>query len=177
MRYLLTLLLLTTAVGPAWAGDAEDELREQIEQLVARNAWSGADRAYEILSERGVRMGYREHWLGGQAAGALGDAAAALDRFELAKKIDDTQEIQDQIQQIHETYGSAKLKVPGNWSGGVPLRTRDAIIDPTQRLVIERAKTILGETGKFNGLLPQGRYMLGETAFEVTGDKTAKAKL
>ena len=130
-----------------------------------------------ILKEQGIRLSARDHLLGGLAAQALGDVDSALNRFELAQKQQDDEEIQQHIQQIQEAYGLAKLKIPKAWSGGIPLRADNPIVDPTQRLVIENAKKRLSADGKFSGLLPRGRYLLGETEFEVTGDTTAKGKL
>ncbi|NCG17788.1 MAG: hypothetical protein GWP91_02080 [Rhodobacterales bacterium] len=181
MRFIVTLLVLAMSTAPALADDTEnvdvEDVRRQIEQRVARNAWSGADRAYLILKDQGVRLSARDHLLGGLAAQALGDIDSALTRFELTQKQQDDEEIQDRIQKILQAYGQAKLKVPRDWSGGIPLRALSPIVDPTRRLVIDNAKRKLTTDGRFSGLLPRGRYQLGEVAFEVTGDKLAKGKL
>jgi hypothetical protein len=174
---LLVLALSLLLSGPALATEDADEMRNHIEELVARNAWSGADRAYETLVDSGIRLTGYEHFLAGRAALALGKINRAVERFEQAQKSDQKDAATEMLAQINGQYGTAKLKLPASHKGGVPLRARDPQIDPVFRLVVEQAKKTLEADGSYSGLMPLGRYKLGQTAFEVTGDKPVKAKL
>ena len=69
------------------------------------------------------------------------------------------------------------LKLPGSHEGAVPLRPRMPFVDPVQRLCLDGAKKSLGETGRYQGLLPIGGYRFGEGEFEVLPAEHTKAKL
>lgn len=171
------MLVLTLLSAPAHAGESADQIRDRIEQSVARNAWADADRAYTALLGTGARATYRDHLLAGQAARALGDVNAALARFERARRVDDTAEVVQQIERIQERYGQVKLKVPGKHSGGVALNPRAPVIDAELRSVIEHARRTLTQTGRYKGLLPVGGYRLGQTDLEVSNHATTRATL
>ena len=174
---LSTLLVLALFSAPAHAGESADQIRDRIEQSVARNACADADRAYLALLGTGARATYRDHLLAGQAARALGDVNAALARFERARRAEDTSEISEQIERIQDRYGQVKLKVPGKHSGGVALSPRSPVIDAELRAVIEHARRTLAQDGRYKGLLPVGGYRLGRTDLEVSNQVTTRATL
>lgn len=171
---ILSTLLAVLFAGPSHAQEDEPDPRQQIEELVARNAWSAADRVYIALLDQGLRLDDADHFRGARAAMALGRINDAVARLEQARKHPESQPLLDQIA---TGYGAVKLSVPGSHSGGVPFRSTDAMIDPLHRTVVQAAKEALESDGSYKGLLPLGNYKIGDTAFEVVIDGTAKAKL
>jgi len=162
------------STGTAVAQESSEDLRKEIEVLVARNAWSGADRAYTTLIEDKVKLDPTDHFRGARAAMALGNINDTVERLERA---DGHEEARTLLAEILAAYGEVKLAVPGSHSGGVPLRPAGPMVDATHRAVLEAAKDALQETGKYKGLLPVGTYKLGATPFDVIVGSTTKAKL
>lgn len=174
-RFYPPFLIALIALGTPSLASAQDrqEWHDQLIQRVARNSWDGADAAYVGLLETAGTATPDEHLLGAKASLALGNINDAAARLEGA---DDTDaEVIKELTRLRERYAAAKLKASGG-RNAASLVARDNPIDSAERRTVELAGKALQSEGKYRGLLPIGRYRLGETEFEVVAGQTAKAK-
>lgn len=173
-RHLLALaLLLSSAPALAQSSAAEAEhvrLTEEMKRLTGRNAWRGVDESYrrlEALEEQGVKLTYRDHYMGAVAARELGDVNAVYIRVKRAQSVEDTEEIRSWVADLDANFGEVHLKADGKYSGDRSLNVAEMPFDPGQRRVIEAAQVAVRDSRVYDGILPLGAYTFGGQTFEV----------
>ncbi len=183
MNRSLVLLPLAVAVmsAPAWAGKLEEaqaehtRLSEQMRRLAKRAAWGGVDDSYVkmlALVEQGVVLGYDDHYLGAEAAKALGDINSTYRRLLRARDADKTTDVVTWIKNIEASYAPVEIKVDDKFSGEFVLNIAMLPMAPDQRAAIQAAQAIVAENRSYSGLLPRGDYTLGERNFTVNPGPT-----
>lgn len=173
LRRLLPLaLLLIAGTGYAQSADEAERTRlsEEMKRLSGRNAWRGVDESYkrlEALMEKGVKVGYKDHYLGAVAARELGNLNAVYVRLQRAKAAEDTEEVRTWLADIESNFGPVKLRVDPKFGGDASLNIAEMPFAPDQRRAIEAAQIALKDTRVYDGLLPLGAYTFGGQAFEI----------
>ena len=159
------LLLLTTLTAAAQSDEVREaehvRLSETMRRLAGRNAWEGVDRRYRQLDELALVLSYDDHYIGAQAAWALGDADSARMRLERALTIGADDGVKQWLAEIHHNYTTVQL------SGSGALTIAEVPFAADQRAALAYAEVQLGEESMFIGMLPNGRYTFGEHAFEL----------
>jgi hypothetical protein len=144
-----------------------------MKRLASRNAWRGVDAAYqsmEELAKKGVVLSYRDHYLGAEAARALGDINGTYNRLRNAVEVDPKDDATGWIQGIEATYRHLELSVEPKYKGEVALAIAEPPFAPDQRLAIERAQKQVLENRGYIGLLPYGQYTFGDQSFEINSE-------
>jgi len=180
MRFWLAIVGL--ALTPRFAGAADERaaleaehtrLSEEMRMLASRNAWRGVEDSYEkleALQDRGVELSVDDVWYGAQAARSLGDLSTAYARLKTAQSLGTNDAIDQWVDDIESSYGRVELSVDAHYAGSFALTPAEMPFDPEGRGAIESAQTSLAETRAYRGLLPLGRYQLGDHSFEVGTD-------
>lgn len=168
LKHLLALAVLLSAT-PAFALDAATEaeyhrLAAKLENLAERNAWTGAERTYQSMSELGMELTFKDHFQGAQAARAVGDVTSARKRLDICSKMQENEEVLDWLWQIDQTYGTVHLFAD---VGAVELKANVTPFDPNQLSAIQFAQNSVATTGTFEGLLPKGDYTFGPFDLQV----------
>jgi hypothetical protein len=159
---LLLLSVLSASAQSSAAREAEHvRLSESMRRLAGRNAWDGVDRGYRDLQALNIPLTYDDHYLGAQAAWALGDAEGTRARLERAMALRDDAEVRRWLAEIHSSYSSVQL------TGAGPLQIAEAPFAADQRAALGYASARLAADGAFTGMLPNGQYTFGEHAFEL----------
>ena len=170
-------LLLSLGMGcaPKAAAVAEQHrLEGELLSLAARTHWSGVDGTYRrLLALPGAPLSYEDHWLGAQAAEALGEPAEVYRRLQAAIALDATDAALDWSARILINSGAVSLQVPG----GGALVALDMPLEPDWRHTVEVAQAALRTQGAYAGLLPLGRYTLNGQPFEVVGEPRVELHL
>ncbi|MFH1466416.1 MAG: hypothetical protein ABIO70_18680 [Pseudomonadota bacterium] len=173
LRFSTLALLAFLVAAPAFAGDVEDaehiRLTEEMRRLSKRNAWKGVETAYvelEALQKRGVELSYEDHWLGAQAARALGDINGVYMRLKAAAKVDGSQEVIEWLSDLDAHYGQVDLS--SKRKEAVALSAAAMPFAPDQRAAIEAAVAAVGAGQAYKGLLPAGSYTFGDETVTVT---------
>ena len=170
-------LLLSLGMGcaPKAAAVAEQHrLEGELRSLAARTHWSGVDGTYRrLLALPGAPLSYEDHWLGAQAAEALGEPAEVYRRLQAAIALDATDAALDWSARILINSGAVSLQVPG----GGALVALDMPLEPDWRHTVEVAQAALRTQGAYAGLLPLGRYTLNGQPFEVVGEPRVELHL
>ncbi len=167
-------LLLVALLGLAWvpasalACDRAEQARlaEEQKKLAGRNAWTGVERAYGSLLKTRCDLGFEQYLLGAEAARYLGKTWEQYERLEAAKAFDPQPEIVEALEAINGAYG--RIDIQGDPRRRPQLSRAEMPFAPDQRKSIERAQTVISETGSFHGMLPQGSYSVGEVPFDST---------
>ena len=140
-------------------------LAEEIDSLAQRQVWKGVERKFKEMEAIGAPIPEDAYLNGAYAARELGDMQATFDRLRSAMEIKPTKEIEDWVQAIDQHYGHVTLvTVPSRGSEFAPA---EMPFDPTQRKCVEAAMEKVSETGKFDGLLPEGDYEFTGQTFRV----------
>lgn len=186
-------LLLVAAIAPvpAVASDTDDgaadsvaapdraeyvRLGRELEQLAARNAWSGVERTYHKLRQTGIAPSFEHHFAGAQAARALGDVHAARRRLDAAHALREEPQVVNWMWEIDSRYGRVTLACePGKQR--IELTAEDVPFQPDMRQAVAFATRRVAERCAFDGLLPHGRYAFGGHAFVVQGVQAVKIDL
>lgn len=171
----LVPLVALVASAPAFAASAAEaehiRISEQMRKLATRNVWRGVESNYQKLldlEKKGVTLTVDDHLLGVQAAQALGSVQDAYDRLQAADSVAPSDDLKSQIAAIDASYGRVDLDVDDRFDGDFTLKPATMPFDPGQRKAVEVAAARIQAERKFLGMLPYGRYTLGERAFEVT---------
>jgi hypothetical protein len=166
MTRFLPLLLLSV---PALAGPEADRLMAELESLVDRGAWDGADRLYEDLldahEDEGDFAPARAHQLGAQAAAQRGDAIATQRRLLWAERTEPGITEGDWTRYRTE-WG--RLTVRRLDTTCLSLAPTERPFDPVKAAAVDAATAELADTGGFDGLLPIGDYVVGGQPLTVT---------
>lgn len=175
LHRLIPLALVLASV-PAYAQSSAAEaehtrLTDEMKRLTARNAWKGVDDAYrrmEALSaDEGVKLTYRDHWMGAVAARELGDLNAVYSRLQRAAALEKTDEVASWMADLNQNYGQVKLRIDNKYPGDRTLAIGEMPFDPAQRRVIEAAQLALTQTRVYEGILPVGAYTFGDQTFNL----------
>ncbi|MEN0067917.1 MAG: hypothetical protein AAGA48_37655 [Myxococcota bacterium] len=157
----VVIAAIALASPAAWACDEAEyqRLSEEQTRLAQRNAWSGVERAYQRLLKTRCELRVDQHQLGAESARVLGKTFDQLERLQLALELEDDPEARAQLESIEAAFGRVKIK-------GDPRRPPTLLRDvlpfaPDQQKSIEWARTLLAETGSFDGMLPAGEYVVG----------------
>lgn len=176
------LAIVGLALCPRLAGAADDRtaleaehvrLSEEMRMLASRNAWRGVEDSYqklEALAEQGVALSVDDVWYGAQAARSLGDLSTAYARLKTAQSLGTNEAIDQWVNDIEASYGAVELSVDPRYAGSVALTPAEMPFDPEGRGAIEAAQQSIAETRAYRGLLPLGRYELGDRSFDVGSD-------
>lgn len=178
----MSALLAWCLAAPAAAAPSQAEfnrLQEELISLSERNAWPGVERTFLALQALGLPLTADQYRLGTESARARGDLYTALARLQLALGL-----LQQQdpvaVQDPNSPYGQLRslrtdlearfgyvhvvvyppARAPSLARESTPFATDEA-------RAIAWADARLQETQAFLGLLPAGRYTLGDQAFEV----------
>lgn len=163
------LYLAASLASSAWADERSEaehlRLSGELDQLSQRQLWQGVDRKFAELEKLGVEMTYDDLLHGAYAARSLGNMSDAYSRLKRASKLDASKEVIDWLYAIDMNYGSVDLlRTPKK---GDMLTIGEMPFDPDQRAAVERAISVVGDTGLYSGLLPRGSYVFCGQAFEV----------
>jgi len=179
------LVWFMVAALPAWAGKelppapdpavqaAEHQrLADELQRLVARQVWVGAEEKYRACEALGYPLEFRDLLNGAYAARGLGDMASAYARLKQAATLQASREVVDWLWALDTTYG--KVVLTTNPPKPVKLRVDSMPFAPDQRAAVEFAIARLLEDGSFDGLLPSGWYALGNAPFKVVPGVTVQ---
>lgn len=180
----LVPLAAIVAAAPAWAASAAEaehiRLSEEMRKFAARNAWRGVESSYNKMLElekKGVVITGEEHLLGVQAARQLGNVYDVYVRLKAADAVAPADDLKGQIQAIEANYGLVKLDVDDKFKDAFVLTPERMPMDPGKRKAIEVAQKQVAEQRKFIGMLPHGRYTLGERTFDVSKEATERTEV
>jgi hypothetical protein len=182
---LILLALLTAA--PAWAGPNSGDpsaslltesarlaeykrLHEELERLVKRNAWAGAERTFQSMTETGVELRFEDLKLAAQVAQATGSISVVHERLLRAAKLQEDREVLEALYAIDENFGVVFL---AGDPGKVELAATVMPFDPSQARAVEHAVHMVRQTGIFEGMLPKGTYVFAGREVEVRPRVTA----
>ncbi len=165
---------LPVAAVAAPADDSAEVARlgHEMERLAARGAWDGVDRAYraiEALRLRGAAVPASLHLLGAHASQARGQMSDTWKRLMEARKLEPVLATLEWLSRIEVAYGPVDLVARKGWEGFAVLEALDPGMAPDERSTIQAAKDALRDERRYNGLLPLGRYRVGDQTFEVIG--------
>lgn len=180
MILLLSCLFLQTAEGSdaAAAADASTDataqashsqaeyyrLRQEMEKLASRNAWSGVEKMYRQLQGTGQTLSFEDNLLGAHAARALGDVTSARERLLLCNEMREDREVLDWLWDVDSHYGVVWLAAD---PGTLTLAADQMPFNPDQAKAVEFAQRQIAETGMFEGYLPAGLYRFGDHEVKV----------
>jgi len=158
-------ILLATASAHACDEAEYRRLSGEQTRLAQRSAWSGVERAYERLERTRCALSVDQHQLAAEAARGLGKTWEQYARLERALAVSDDAAIRSQLDAIAQSFGRVSVR-------GDPRRPPELVREvlpfaPDQQRSIEWARTVLAETGRFDGLLPVGEYVVGGEPLEV----------
>ncbi|MBW1880986.1 MAG: hypothetical protein JRJ84_21740 [Deltaproteobacteria bacterium] len=176
LRVLAPLLLL--AAFPALAGEespaGEEEgtlqaeyvrLSAELQRLVQRSAWSGAETAYRALLETGNPPSAEDHLFGAQAARALGDVAAVRERLIAVQEIEPSEEAAAGLAELDSLYGMVALR---RERGSVDLSPQERPFRTDVFAAVAYVQEHVRENNSYSGPLAAGIYTLSGVPFEVT---------
>lgn len=173
----LPLLAMFALLAPrfALACDLAEKLRltEEQKKLAARNAWTGVERAYEALQATKCPLEYPNLFLGAESARMLGKVFEQYERLQAALAVapegtggeDPKPGILGSMRAIDGAY--ARVEIQGDPRRRPVLSRPEMPFAPDQRKAVEWAQTLVTETGSFKGMLPFGRYVVGDVEFTV----------
>lgn len=175
-----SVLSCSSALATPWSEDAEARrLVQEMNDLAERNAWVGVSRAYErVLALPDVDLDTATHWLAAEASRNQGDMVMAWVRLNQVLSVEPLHS--NAIYQravIEASYGEVTLRTPGGPDPTPVLMGEDLGFNPEYRFAFEHAQEALDEFGRYEGLLPLGRYQLGEVEFEVLGGDPLMVKV
>lgn len=159
------------ALSPEAAKAEQVRLRQEMRKLAKRNAWHGVEKQYVAMLELesdGVKLQFRDHFTGAQAARELGRITDVYTRLKRAVELKpDEAEASAWLAEIQASYASVLLAADDRYKGGSDLAPAAMPFDPAKRAAIGAAQATLAETNRYEGLLPHGEYTYGGKAFTV----------
>lgn len=166
----MLLFLIVCSWPAATAADPVEEaerarLLQELEQLSARERWSGVERRFQQLVALGGDLEEQAWFRGAEAAWNQGEIALAHERLKRTVALGNREEARRLLGEIDTTYAQVQLStVPRQ---GCALDVNEQPFDPVQRSAVESAKESTEETGAFAGMLPGGDYTFCGRAFSV----------
>jgi hypothetical protein len=153
------------AVSVAVPDRAEyQRLSEEIEKLVAKNAWVGVEKAYVALLATGVQPSFTDHVSGAHAARALGDVLGTRTRLVAANAQKEDRAVLDWLFEIDSQYNRVFLACDPE---SRVLEPAAMPFDPNQKRAVEFAQAAIADGGLFDGYLPAGEYQFGDMPIRV----------
>ena len=149
-------------------------ISQDIEQLAARQLWTGVEKRFQELTALEVAAGteimsFEDLVYGAYAARAMGQVMNARDRLNRAAKLDGPldrmKEIADWLDSIRANFGQVRLTA--HQSRNVALSADMMPLDPDQRVAVEVAMEEIKKNASFYGLLPKGTYVFAGYPFRV----------
>lgn len=167
-------LLWLTLCTPAAAGTADraevDRLLNEMRALSARGAWDGVDRAWRAaMAVDPALVPAEAHVLGAHAAQNNGSMNGCWERLHRAHALSPTDETAEWIARIYANYGEVSLRATGGWKGLVLLDALDPTFSPDATHTLDAARQALLDARAYEGLLPLGRYRVGDEPFDIVG--------
>jgi hypothetical protein len=139
-------------------------LHEELQRLVKRSAWAGAERTFQDMLATGVEPRFEDLKTAAQVAQVIGDVNIVRERLVLASRLSEDREVLDSLWAIDNNYGPVFL---AGDPGRVELVPEVMPFDRTQARAVEHAAETIRRTGMFDGLLPRGLYDFGGHTIEV----------
>ncbi|MBA2320910.1 MAG: hypothetical protein H0V89_07135 [Deltaproteobacteria bacterium] len=139
-------------------------LSEEMEKLVAKNAWMGVEKAYVQLVATGVSPSFADHVSGAHAARALGDVLATRNRLIAANTQREDRAVLDWLYEIDSNYNRVFLACDPSTRSIDPAAMP---FDPNQKRSVELAQVAISDAGLFDGYLPAGEYQFGDMKIKV----------
>ncbi|MCB9744499.1 MAG: hypothetical protein H6741_19710 [Alphaproteobacteria bacterium] len=146
-------------------------LSDQLDGLVEKQIWVGAERTYQQLIATGVAPSFRDLIAGAHTARQLGEIGLTYERLVAAARLEEDREVVEWLWTLDQEYGRVVLIVEAE--GSAPLSPSAMPFAPDARRCIEVAQQHLGEAGRFEGMLPVGSYTFGEQRFTVSSGPVA----
>ena len=172
----MTLIMILLMLGGADAAERgavaaeHTRLTEEMRGKAAVSRWDAVDDHYQQLRAlRGAELRYEDHWMGAQAASALGDVQATWRRLKRALDVEFTDEALGWWVTLTAQYGEVHLVIKPTAGQPITLTCVEPPFEPEKRATIASAQAALQADGAFHGLLPLGQYQIGELQFEVIG--------
>ncbi len=165
---LLCLTLVTLepvfAVEPSASQRAEYRRQTvELHKLAQREAWSGVERFYLSISAGAVEPSSADHVAAAHAAASRGEVHAVRDRLMSAHRLEEDREVVEWLWSIDTNFGEVEVVA----AGGNPLTVERLPFDRSKAAAVAYAQDAIDSDDQFAGLLPAGRYLLGETVFVV----------
>ncbi len=150
-----------------------NRLTQELEKLAERNAWAGVERTWGKLVLTQIPPSYEDLSYAANAARALGDTAAARERWLMAKERKEDPMIFDALFEIDQNYGTVALQCdPGV---GWELTTEQRPFQPDRIRSVEFAAAAIADSCAFEGMIPVGTYAFcGDELVVKAGQPTVK---
>jgi hypothetical protein len=172
----MTFIMILSMLGGAGAAERgavaaeHTRLTEEMRSKATVSRWDAVDDHYrELRALRGAKLRYEDHWMGAQAASALGDIQSTWRRLRRALDVEFTDEALGWWVTLTAQYGEVHLVAKPSVAQPITLTISDPPLEPEKRATIASAQAALQADGAFHGLLPLGQYQLGEMQFEIIG--------
>lgn len=179
---LAAISVMAVEVSPVQAGEVEKaehiRLTEEMRRLSKRNAWKGVETAYVQLvelSKRGEVLSSEDHYMGAQAARALGSINDVDVRLRAAARIKGSPEIIEWLADLDTNYG--RVELVNKRKEPVLLEALQMPFAPDKRTTIETAANQVTNTKGYTGLLPIGDYHFADKTFTVSPSIPVKIML
>ncbi len=143
-----------------------DRLLEEMRTRSAARQWAAVERAYRQLHALGLEVPFEAHVLAAHAAQSSGDVEGAILRLEAALAVRPDPEVRSWLNELRQAYGRVVLETRGGT--GLLLEPLEPFFQPDRRAQVEAAARALAQTGTYVGMLPVGRYRLGDREFDVS---------
>jgi hypothetical protein len=151
---------------PAVTAAEVDRLREELGQLARRNVWVGVDRTYrEMEALAPDRLVANDHFVAAQAAAATGDTWLVTTRLRAALATgEDVAGVREWLTEIARRYGRVQLT-------GDHLEAVRPPFAPDEAEAVRHAAATLEAEHHFDGLLPVGKYRVGDEIVVVKASR------
>jgi hypothetical protein len=183
----LTILILAASLcgvmgtsTPCFAQDVQDaqdaevaakvrQIRDEMNRFAGKNAWNGVDRKYQQVIALTPNVSLELHRLGAQAARMLGKTYEMYTRLENITQLESDTTVQQEISALESSYG--RVRILGNIRWTVVLSRPSMPFLPDQKSSVKYAIDELANTGSFEGMIPVGKYLIGEREVVVEAGK------
>jgi len=146
--------------------DAEiDRLSGEIRTLARRQVWAGVERKYAQVVKLPGEVPSEIHLTGAYSARETGDLLEVYERLIRAATNSADPTVVDWLWDLDHNYGRVTLIADRRRTA--ELRSEDMPLDPNRRNAVQAAIQVCADEGKFNGLLPKGKYEFVGQAFKV----------
>lgn len=153
---------------PAVVAAEHQRLSDELQRLVERQVWVGAEDRFRACEALGVPLTFQDLLNGAHAARGQGDARASYERLRRAATLEASRQVVDWLWDLDTGYG--KVVLTTNPPKGVDLKVEALPFAPDRRAAVEFAIARLKSEGRFEGLLPLGNYTIGDIPFKVDAD-------
>ncbi len=154
-------------------------LSEEMVKFAARNAWLGVEQDFRRLEKlqekKHVGLSIKDLKNGADSGRAVGDIKESYKRISAVLEIEPgNKEATDWIEvDVKINYGDVSIEIAKK-SDRTTFEPVNPPFAPDQRQAIVFAKMKLQTTGKFDGFLPAGKYVIAGKEFEVLNLESGK---